>query len=168
MKTVVVIGGNFAGMTAALELKRKAKNDFKVILIDKSPLFLFIPSLIWVPFGRRNIKDISFRKDTLLEKRGVEFVHAEAIKVDTDKQIVATTKGDFSYDDLIIATGPKVDYDVAPGMRQYSHYIGTPDGAMKTRKALEKFKKHPGPIRSVRVIGTKTTGQVQRRIQATL
>jgi sulfide:quinone oxidoreductase len=146
MTTTVIIGGNFAGITAALELRRKGKGAHKVILIDKSPLFLFIPSLIWVPFGRRNIKDISFRKDALLEKRGVEFVHAEALKVDTDKQIVATTKGDFAYDHLVVATGPKVDFDVAPGMREHSFYIGTPDGAMKTRKALEQFKQNPGPI----------------------
>jgi len=145
MKTAVVIGGNFAGMTAALELKRKDPS-YKVIMIDKSPLFLFIPSLIWVPFGRRDIKDISFRKDKILEKKGVDFVHAEALKVDPEKQIVATTKGDYSYDHLVIATGPKVKYDVAPGVKDHAYYIGTPDGAMKTRKALEEFKKNPGPI----------------------
>ena len=145
MKTAVVIGGNFAGMTAALELKRKDPS-YKVIMIDKSPLFLFIPSLIWVPFGRRDIKDISLRKDKILEKKGVDFVHAEALKVDPEKQIVATTKGDYSYDHLVIATGPKVKYDVAPGVKDHAYYIGTPDGAMKTRKALEAFKKNPGPI----------------------
>lgn len=62
MKTTVVIGGNFAGMTAALELKRKDPENQRVIMIDKSPLFLFIPSLIWVPFGRREVKDISFQE----------------------------------------------------------------------------------------------------------
>jgi sulfide:quinone oxidoreductase len=145
MKTVVVIGGNFAGMTTALELRRKDPS-YKVILIDKSPLFLFIPSLIWVPFGRREIKDISFRKDTILEKKGVEFVHAEALKVDAEQQVVETTKGNFSYDHLVIGTGPKVKFDVAKGVKEHAYYIGTPDGAMKTRKALEEFKKNPGPI----------------------
>ncbi|HPF98340.1 MAG TPA: FAD/NAD(P)-binding oxidoreductase [Mangrovimonas sp.] len=145
MKTVV-IGGNFAGMTAALELKRKGKEGQEVVMIDKSPLFLFIPSLIWVPFGRREIKDISFRKDTILKKRGVEFMDAEALKVDTEKQIVYTDKGEVSYDHLVIATGPKVKYDVAPGVKEFAHYIGTPNGAMKTRKALEEFKKDPGAI----------------------
>ncbi len=90
MKTTIVIGGNFAGITAALELKRKGKDEHKVIMIDKSPLFLFIPSLIWVPFKRREIKDISFRKDGLLKEKGVDFVHAEAITVDTEKQFVRT------------------------------------------------------------------------------
>lgn len=145
MKTVV-IGGNFAGMTAALELKRKIGKDHQVLMIDKSPLFLFIPSLIWVPFGRREIKDISFRKDAILTKKGVDFMQAEALKVDTKSQVVKTNKGDVSYDHLVIATGPKVAYDVAPGVKEFAHYIGTPNGAMKTRKALEEFKKNPGPI----------------------
>lgn len=146
MKTTVVIGGNFAGITAALELKRKGKEEHKVIMIDKSPLFLFIPSLIWVPFKRRNIKDISFRKDALLKEKGVEFVHAEALSIDTENQLVRTTKGDYKYDHLVMATGPKVDFNVAPGIKEFAYYIGTPDGAMDTRKALDEFKKNPGPI----------------------
>lgn len=146
MITTVVVGGNFAGITTALELKRKGKNEHRVILIDKSPLFLFIPSLIWVPFGRRNVKDISFRKDAILKKKGVEFVHAEALELDTKNNIVKTSDGDFTYDHIVIATGPKVDFDVAPGVKEHAFYIGTPDGAMKTRKALEEFKKNPGPI----------------------
>lgn len=146
MTTTVVIGGNFAGMTAALEIKRKGKEAHKVILIDKSPLFLFIPSLIWVPFGRREIKDISFRKDGILQKKGVDFVNAEALKVDPKTQVVYTDKGEFKYDHLVIATGPKVKYDVAPGVAEHAFYVGTPNGAMKIRKALEEFKKNPGPI----------------------
>lgn len=146
MKTTVVIGGNFAGMTAALELKRKDPKNQNVILIDKSPLFLFIPSLIWVPFGRRDIKDISFRKDNILKKKGVDFVLAEALKVDPEQQKVITSNGEYKYDDLVIATGPKVKFDVAKGVKEHAYYIGTPDGAMKTRKALEEFKKNPGPI----------------------
>ena len=146
MTTTVVIGGSFAGMTAALEIKRKGKDQHKVILIDKSPLFLFIPSLIWVPFGRRDIKDISFRKDTILAKKGVDFVNEEALKVDVKNQVVTTDKGDYKYDHLVVATGPKVKCDVAPGVAEHTHYIGTPNGAMKARKALEEFKKNPGPI----------------------
>jgi len=146
MKTTVVVGGNFAGMTAALEIKRKGKGNHDVVMIDKSPLFLFIPSLIWVPFGRREMKDISFRKDEILKKKGVEFIQAEALKVDAKKQIVSTNQGDIHYDHLVIATGPKVKYDVAPGVEEFAYYIGTPNGAMKTRKALEEFKNEPGPI----------------------
>ncbi|MGB0870625.1 MAG: NAD(P)/FAD-dependent oxidoreductase [Flavobacteriales bacterium] len=143
--TTIVIGGNFAGLTAALELKRKDKSQH-VILIDKSTVFLFIPSLIWVPFKRRDIKDISIRKDEMLKNKGVEFVHEEALEIDPDTNTVTTSKGKYTYSNLVIATGPKVEYDVAPGVKDFAHYIGTPKGAMDTRKALEAFKGNPGPI----------------------
>jgi sulfide:quinone oxidoreductase len=146
MTTTIIIGGSFAGMTAALEIKRKGKEQHKVILIDKSPLFLFIPSLIWVPFGRRDIKDISFKKEGILTKKGVDFVNEEATKIDTATQTVYTNKGEYHYDNLVIATGPKVKYDIAPGVATYSHYVGTPEGALKIRTALKEFKKNPGPI----------------------
>ena len=107
MTTTVVIGGSFAGMTAALEIKRKGKSQHKVILIDKSPLFLFIPSLIWVPLGRREIKDISFKKEEILKKKGVDFMVAEAVKVDPKTSTLFTDQGEIRYDPLVITNGPK-------------------------------------------------------------
>ncbi len=146
MKKTVIIGGNFAGFTAALELKRKGGDQHSVLVIDKSPVFTFIPSLIWVPFGRRDMKDITVRKDTIFKKKGVDFMLAEALEVDPDINLIKTTKGDINYDELVIATGPKVNFDIAPGVAEYASYIGTPNGAMKVRKQLEAFAKDPGPV----------------------
>lgn len=146
MVRTVVIGGNFAGLTAALEVKRLGGQTQEVIVIDRNDNFLFVPSLIWVPLKRREVSDISVPKREVLEKRGIQFVKAEALSVDPETKIIQTSKGDFTYDHLVIATGPKVKYDVAPGIAEHAHYIGTPDGAMKTRHALEEFKKKPGPI----------------------
>lgn len=145
MKTIV-IGGNFAGFTAALELKRKSSPNDQVMVIDKSSDFLFIPSLIWVPFKRREVSDITIPKAQIFRRKGVEFLEAEALKVDPITQIVSTSKGDYQYDQLVIATGPKVKYDVAPGVAEHAHYVGTPSGAMKIRKSLDEFKKNPGAV----------------------
>jgi sulfide:quinone oxidoreductase len=146
MAKTVIIGGNFAGFTAALELKRKGGRNQQVVVIDRNEEFLFIPSLIWVPFGRREVKDISIPRRKIFEKKGVEYIQAVAEKVDPDKRVVVTDKGEISYDHLVIATGPKVDFDVAPGVKEFAHYVGTPIGAMKIRKTLDEFKKNPGPV----------------------
>lgn len=143
---VLVIGGNFAGVTAALELKRKGKQQVDVTVISRTDQFLFIPSLIWVPFGRREVSDVQIPLEPLFSKHKINFIHGEALNIDPQAQLVSSDKGDLSYDHLVIATGPKVDFDVAPGVREHAHYIGTPDLAMKTREALEAFKKNPGPI----------------------
>jgi sulfide:quinone oxidoreductase len=97
-KRVVVIGGNFAGMSAALELKHLLQQDVTVTVISKSDKFLFVPSLIWVPFGRRKPKDITFDLAPVLEVHGVEFVLDEATRVDTLAQRVQTAKGSYGYD----------------------------------------------------------------------
>jgi len=145
MRTIV-IGGNFAGFTAAIQLKRKLKDDMEVMVIDRNENFLFIPSLIWVPTRRREVKNISIPRKQVLEKRGVLFVQTVAEQIDPIQKVVHTRDGDYTYNHLVIATGPKVNYDVAPGVREFAYYIGTPDGAMKTREKLEAFKKNPGPV----------------------
>jgi sulfide:quinone oxidoreductase len=142
----VVVGGSFAGLTAALELKRKGGTQHEVVLISKSTVFLLIPSLIWVPLGWREIKDISIPIEPILQKAGIEFIHAEAIHVDPVEKTLATSKGAVSFDHVVIATGPKVIDDLVEGFKENIHYIGTPSGAMNARKALLELKKKPGPV----------------------
>ena len=52
---VLVLGGNFAGLTAALSIKRELGEDVQVTVVSKSAEFLFNPSLIWIPFGKRKV-----------------------------------------------------------------------------------------------------------------
>lgn len=143
---IVVIGGNFAGFTAALRLKRKLKDKADITIIDRSEDFLYIPSLIWVPFRRREVAQISIPRKKILDRKGVHFVKTTATLIEPDEQMVYTEDGKFPYDQLVIATGPKVNFDVAPGVKEHSLYIGTPTGAMRTREKLDAFKKNPGPI----------------------
>lgn len=109
-------------------------------------VFTFIPSLIWVPLKWREVKDITVPLEPVLRKAGIQFIHTDALEVDPEAHILKTKQGDILFDNIVIATGPQVFYDVAPGVREYVHYIGTPAGAMKTRKALEELKKNPGPV----------------------
>lgn len=120
MARTVVIGGNFAGFTTAIELKRKGDENMEVIVMDFSEDFLLIRSLLWVPIGRRDVKDIIIPERWVLEKKGIQFFDALAQKVDPEKQIVHTSKGDLSYDNLVIATGHDVGSDEASCVVRWS------------------------------------------------
>ena len=113
---VLVIGGNFAGSTAALEIKRKLKGNADVTLIDRNEDFIYIPSLIWVPIKRREVKDIVVPRRRILEKKGINFILDTALRVEPSENKVYTEKGEYEYDHLIIATGPKVNFDIAKGV----------------------------------------------------
>ena len=49
MKKILVLGGNFGGVTAALEAKRLMKDKVQVKVVSRTSDFVYIPSLIWVP-----------------------------------------------------------------------------------------------------------------------
>ncbi len=143
---VLVVGGNFAGSTTALEIKRKLGDQAEITLIDRNADFIYIPSLIWVPIGRRKVSQITIPRKKVLEKKGIKFVQDSAVEVIPEENKVITENGEYEYDHLVIATGPKVKFDAVPGLKEYCTYIGTPPGAEETARKLEAFKENPGPI----------------------
>ena len=148
MAQIIVVGGNFAGLTSALELKRKLGNTCEVKLISKLPYFLFIPSLIWIPFGKKELKDITVPLEPITTKAQIEFICSEATQILPEEKIVRCTDKDFRYDYLIIATGPEWIFDQVDGLGLGSNisYIVTPETAMETRKRWYKFIQNPGPV----------------------
>ena len=75
-----------------MELQRKLKSDAHVTVISPNPNFTYIPSLIWVPFGKRKLNDISFPIRPMLEKKGIEFIQDNAVKVNPESNEVLTEK----------------------------------------------------------------------------
>ncbi len=155
-KHVVILGGSFAGLTAAYELKRELRDRVRVTVIDKSEQFVFIPSLIWMPFGWRTPEQISFPLRKSLERKGAEFRLALARKIDPAKQEVEITPVDapektetLHYDYLLVATGPHVQFEAVPGVGPHGGFtesICNVDHALRAGKAWKEFLKNPGPV----------------------
>jgi len=148
MVRIVVVGGNFGGLTAALELKRMLKKDVHVTVVSRQQEFVYIPSLIWVPFGRRKVSDITFDAGALFRRKGVEFILDEVVRVEPEANRVVLAKGgELPYDHVVIATGAELAWDTVPGLgpKANSHSIFTPPDAEATYEAWKKFVEDPGP-----------------------
>lgn len=147
-KSVVVLGSNFGGLTAALAVKHELHGDVDVTVISPSDKFVFNPSLIWLPFGKRAEKDITFPVEPTFTEHGVDFVHAAATGIDTVSRIVHTTAGDRSFDYLIISTGYRNRMDVIPGLdpANRAYTITTLEDAVKAGEGWKKFLEKPGPV----------------------
>lgn len=149
MAKVIVIGGSFAGLTGALEAKRKLGSGHQVTLISKTEDFVYIPSLIWVPFGWREIKDISIPIKPILDKAGVEFVHDGVTQVlAEDKKVATAASGEYDYDYLLVTSGVSVRYDLVKGLNaaEHNYSVCTPAHAEHARAGWEEFVKDPGPV----------------------
>jgi sulfide:quinone oxidoreductase len=146
--SVLVLGGNFAGLTAALTVKHDLGDDVDVRVVSKSDQFLFNPSLIWVPFGKRKTKDIVFPLAHTFESHGVDFVDAEATRIDPAGQKVQTSRGEYGYDYLVVATGYLNDFGIVPGLGPggNAYSITYLDGAVDAAVGWAKFVNDPGPV----------------------
>ena len=145
---VLVLGGNFAGLTAALAIKHDLGDDVDVTVVSASDQFLFNPSLIWLPFGKRSPSDITFPVAPTFESHEVDFVHAAATGLDLAARKVQTGAGEHAYDYLVIATGYRNNFDtvegLGPGGNAYT--ITTLDDAIHAGEGWRRFLEAPGDI----------------------
>jgi sulfide:quinone oxidoreductase len=146
-KKVLVLGANFGGLTAALAVRHELDGDVDVTVVSASDHFLFNPSLIWLPFGKRDSADITFPVEPTLETHGIEFIHASATKLDPVAKKVMTDDGrELGYDYLVIATGYRNKDDVVPGFKENANTITTLPAAERTGVAWRRFLDHPGDV----------------------
>jgi sulfide:quinone oxidoreductase len=146
---MLVIGGNFAGLTAAYEMKRRMKGAVHVTVVSKIREFVYIPSLIWVPFGRRKGSDISFDIQDPLARKGIDFIHDEVVRVLPESNNVETKGGKvLRYDTLVIAAGAQFNWESLPGLGPKAHTrsIFSPPHAEATYEAWKEFVKDPGDV----------------------
>ncbi len=144
---VLVLGANFGGLTAALSVKHELQAGVDVTVIAPDDQFLFTPSLIWLPFGKRDRKDITFPVAPTLESHGVEFVHDAAVGIDpVAKTVRVAGGGTYAYDYLVVATGYRNQDDVVPGFTENAHTITTLAAAERTAVAWKAFVDDPGDV----------------------
>lgn len=147
-KKVLVLGGNFGGLTAALSVKHELRGDVDVRVVSASDRFLFNPSLIWLPFGKRRPQEITFPLAPTFDEHDVEFVHATATRIDPEARRVETTGGTYDYDYLVVATGYRNRMDAVPGLADSdgAYTITTLDDAVRAGEGWRKFLHDPGPV----------------------
>ncbi|HEY9898760.1 MAG TPA: FAD-dependent oxidoreductase [Pantanalinema sp.] len=116
-KTIVIVGGGYAGMQALIALRRQFPDPegVKIVLIDKHPGHLKKVLLFKAAVGPTKV--VASFAAGLREMAGVEFVQAEVMGIEAEAKAVLlrdredrTTR--FPYDALIVAVGSQ--FIVAP------------------------------------------------------
>ena len=157
-KRVVIVGSSFAGLTAALELRRLVGSKHEIVVLDPRPVFTFIPSLIWVPFGIRDANDVTFPLAPMYAKKGIRFINEAAARIDPAAHTVITESGiELPYDRLFVGTGPRLAFERIPGLgpnEGFTQSVCNLEHALRTRTAWKHFLENPGPV----VIGTAQGG----------
>jgi len=101
---ITVAGAGFAAITGIREL-RKLLPEADITLVAPKPEFVYLPSLIWVPYGLRKGDELRHDILPLLEKLKVRYVQAGVTGISADGRTLQTEAGDMENDALLIATG---------------------------------------------------------------
>ena len=112
---VVVIGGGYAGATAAKYVRLWAP-DIEVTLVERNREFISCPLSNLVLGGSKTLADITVGYDGLA-KYGVNMVRDDAVAIDPVRREVRLLSGaTLGYDRLIVAPGIDFMYDTIPGL----------------------------------------------------
>lgn len=114
---VVIIGGGYAGTTAAKYLRLWSLGSIEVVLIEPNQQFVSCPLSNLVLSGTKSIHDLTFGYDAVKNNYGVQWIQDTVVAIEPDRKKLRLSQGEVHYDRLIIAPGIDFIYDTLPMLK---------------------------------------------------
>lgn len=111
---VVIIGGGYAGATAAKYLRLWSLGAIEVIVVEANTQFVSCPMSNLVLGGSKSIHDLTFGYDALKANHGIVFRHDTVTVIDAAAKKISMRSGTLNYDRLIVAPGVDFNYQDWP------------------------------------------------------
>lgn len=172
MAKTVVLGAGISGHTAVLYLKKLLGKKHEVIMISPNSNYQWVPSNIWVGVGLMTPEQVKFKLKPIYDRKGIVYKQAMGISIHPEgdaesespyvkiRYVDQENQGkeeDVSYDFLINATGPKLNFAATEGLGpdKFSQSVCTYDHAAHAWKELQKsFEKMENGEHQTFLIGT--------------
>src|SRR5919197_1070149 len=162
---VVVIGGGFGGLQAAIHL---ARAPVELTLVDRRNFHLFQPLTYQVATGALSPGEVAYPLRAVFRRhRNVRVLMAEVTGFDIDGRQVRLAEGSLPYDTLIVAGGSHYSYFGHDDWSRYAPDAKSLESAIATRarllSAFEVAETEPDPdtrraLLTFVVVGAGPTG----------
>jgi NADH:ubiquinone reductase (H+-translocating) len=131
---VVIVGGGFGGLDAAIRLRRA---PVRVTLVDRRNFHLFQPLLYQVATGGLSPGDIAIPlRHILRNHRNASVLLAEVVDFDAAHRRLLLSDGELSYDTLIVSTGAHYHYFGHDDWSRLAPGLGTIEDATEIRRRI--------------------------------
>jgi len=134
MKKVLILGGGFAGVDAAIYLK---KMNYDVTIVSNREYFYIFPTSIWIPTRESEFKDVCVDLTRLQGAHDFNLIIDDVTDINSKENRVSLKSGTVleDYDYLIIAMGAaKMKHK---GLENTLSICGAPEQSLKIRDALD-------------------------------
>lgn len=155
MARLLILGAGIAGHTAALHARHRLGSQHEITVVSPNSRYNWIPSNIWVGVGLMEERQVMFELAPVYKKSGINFIQAKAVSIHPEGDTTsatpyvtvehtssakAGTTETVTYDFLINATGPKLNFGATEGLGpdKNSYSVCTAGHATQTWKALQE------------------------------
>lgn len=131
-KTVVIVGGGFAGLAAARRLGR----TFRTVLIDPRATSDFLPLLPDIVGGRLAGATTQYALAEAACRFGVQHVRERVAAVDVPGRRVRTSQSEFEFDHLVLACGSVTEFHGTEGAAEHAYTVKSAMDAERLSEAV--------------------------------
>lgn len=136
-RKIIIVGGGFGGLAAALRLQKHSQ--FDITLISDGEYFEYHAALYRSATGWSPNEVMVPITDILDSRSYVKVVQAKVESIDSSRKKIFDTIGNsYHYDDLILALGQVTNYFGIEGMSEASFGLNTIDQAIRLRQHLKE------------------------------
>ncbi len=177
-KNIVILGGGFAGVRAALDLNNYLHDDleYEIILIDRRDYQTFNSALYEAATTEHSLVDAKKVKHTvaipfeeIFKKTRVKVFKGYVDRIDLVNGKVITDSRIVSYDFMVIAMGSVPDFYGIPNLDKYGFTLKSLEDAIMIRNRIEELvsKKDSGTIiiGGAGFAGTEFAGEVHNLLK---
>ena len=137
-KLIVIVGSGFAGINAAIQL-RKINSNLSILVIDSKSQFEFKPLLYEVFSDEIQSWEVIPSFDTIFANSGITFLRNTVKLIDLDEKFLILKddfKVEFQY--LILSTGSSPNDFSIKGVKEYAYFFNTNKDQRKLKDCLKQ------------------------------
>ncbi|AGL61812.1 putative NADH:ubiquinone reductase (H(+)-translocating) [Candidatus Saccharimonas aalborgensis] len=132
---IIIVGGGFGGIKAALELSKDSRNH--ITLISDSTEFQYYPTLYSSATGHSHLESWAPLGEIFAESSNVEVYIDTITSIDVEQKVVGGESGtSYHYEVCIIAIGVVTTYFGIPGLETYAYGIKSEEEIKRLKRRL--------------------------------
>lgn len=136
---IIIVGGGFGGISAALALEKKKISNTKITLISDKPHFEYSPTLYRVLSGRSPL-EVCIPLQEIFKKKKIEVLEDKIIEVNLREKMLRGESGSrYSFDFLILALGSETSFFNIPGLKEFSFSFKSINEALRLKRHLHEI-----------------------------
>lgn len=139
MAKILVLGGGFGGVAAAVALRDRLDSEHEVTLVDRREHFVFGFRKTWAFLGLSTMAE-GQRRLASLERLGIRVLRGDITQLDPQQRTATVNGQSLRSDFLVVALGARPANEAVPGFQEHGINFYAPETVEAASSRLAEFR----------------------------